>query len=105
MGASRCSPSFRDARIFSASGESRENPPLSTSKTKAAEGPLKGIVEFCGDEIVSVDIVGNPHSCIVDSLSTKVLDGRIVKLMLWYDNEFGYSNRMLDLAAYMGGKA
>ena len=72
---------------------------------KAAEGPLKGIVEFCEEEIVSVDIVGNPHSCIVDSLSTKVLDGRLVKLMLWYDNEFGYSNRMLDLAAYMGSKA
>ena len=72
---------------------------------KAAEGPLKGIVEFCEEEIVSVDIIGNPHSCIVDSLSTKVLDGRLIKLMLWYDNEFGYSNRMLDLAAYMGSKA
>ncbi|MFC2594730.1 MAG: type I glyceraldehyde-3-phosphate dehydrogenase, partial [Fretibacterium sp.] len=72
---------------------------------KAAEGPLKGIVEFCGDEIVSVDIVGNPHSSIVDGLSTKVLDGKMVKLMLWYDNEFGYSNRMLELAAYMGSKA
>ncbi|MDO4786139.1 MAG: type I glyceraldehyde-3-phosphate dehydrogenase [Fretibacterium sp.] len=72
---------------------------------KAAEGPLKGIVEFCEDEIVSVDIISNPHSSIVDAPSTKVLEGKLVKLMLWYDNEFGYSNRMLELAAYMSSKA
>ncbi|NLL37770.1 MAG: type I glyceraldehyde-3-phosphate dehydrogenase [Fretibacterium sp.] len=71
---------------------------------KAAEGPLKGILEYSEDELVSVDIIGNPHSCIVDGLSTKVVDGRLVGLMLWYDNEYGYSKRMLDLAAYMGGK-
>ncbi|MDR1978047.1 MAG: type I glyceraldehyde-3-phosphate dehydrogenase [Synergistaceae bacterium] len=71
---------------------------------KAAEGPLKGIVEYCDEEIVSVDIIGNPHSGIVDGLSTKVVDGRLVKVMVWYDNEFGYSNRMIDLAAYMGKK-
>ncbi|MDR1732507.1 MAG: type I glyceraldehyde-3-phosphate dehydrogenase [Synergistaceae bacterium] len=70
---------------------------------KAAEGPLKGIVEYCADEIVSMDIVGNPHSGIVDSLSTKVV-GNLAKVMVWYDNEFGYSNRMLDLAALMGKK-
>lgn len=69
---------------------------------KAAEGPLKGIVEYCDEEIVSIDIVGNPNSSIIDALSTKVLEGKMVKLMLWYDNEFGYSNRMLELAAYMG---
>jgi glyceraldehyde 3-phosphate dehydrogenase/glyceraldehyde-3-phosphate dehydrogenase (NAD(P)) len=70
---------------------------------KAADGPLKGIVEYCDEEIVSADIVGNPHSGIVDALSTKVV-GNLVKVMIWYDNEFGYSNRMLDLAALMGGK-
>ncbi|NLL37768.1 MAG: type I glyceraldehyde-3-phosphate dehydrogenase [Fretibacterium sp.] len=69
---------------------------------KAAEGPLKGIVEYCDEEIVSADIVSNPYSCIVDALSTKVVDDKLVKLMLWYDNEFGYSNRMLELAAFMG---
>jgi glyceraldehyde 3-phosphate dehydrogenase/glyceraldehyde-3-phosphate dehydrogenase (NAD(P)) len=77
---------------------------LNGALKKAAEGPLKGIVEFCEDEIVSADIIGNPHSGIVDSLSTKVVDGNLVKVMVWYDNEFGYSNRMIDLAAYMGEK-
>lgn len=77
---------------------------LNGTLKKAAEGPLKGIVEFCEEEIVSVDIIGNPHSGIVDGLSTKVVDGRVVKVMVWYDNEFGYSNRMLDLAAYMQSK-
>ncbi len=77
---------------------------LNGALKKAAEGPLKGIVEFCEDEIVSVDIIGNPHSGIVDALSTKVVDGRLVKVMVWYDNEFGYSNRMIDLAAFMGKK-
>ncbi|MDR1048777.1 MAG: type I glyceraldehyde-3-phosphate dehydrogenase [Synergistaceae bacterium] len=71
---------------------------------KAADGFLKNIVEFCEDEIVSADIISNPHSGIVDALSTKVVDGNLVKVMVWYDNEFGYSNRMLDLAAYIGKK-
>ncbi|MDR3265503.1 MAG: type I glyceraldehyde-3-phosphate dehydrogenase, partial [Synergistaceae bacterium] len=70
---------------------------------KAADGPLKGIVEYCDEEIVSMDIVGNPHSGIVDALSTKVV-GNLAKVMIWYDNEFGYSNRMIDLAALMGKK-
>jgi glyceraldehyde-3-phosphate dehydrogenase type I len=71
---------------------------------KAANGPLKGIIEYCDEEIVSVDIIGNPHSGLVDGLSTMVGEGRLVKVMVWYDNEFGYSNRMIDLAAYMGKK-
>jgi glyceraldehyde-3-phosphate dehydrogenase type I len=70
---------------------------------KAADGPLKGIVEYCDEEIVSMDIVGNSHSGIVDALSTKVV-GNLAKVMIWYDNEFGYSNRMIDLAALMGKK-
>ena len=77
---------------------------LNGALKKAAEGPLKGIVEYCDEEIVSADIIGNPHSGIVDALSTKVVEGRLVKVMIWYDNEFGYSNRMIDLAAYMGRK-
>ena len=75
---------------------------LNGALKKAADGPLKGIVEYCDEEIVSADILGNPHSGIVDALSTKVVAGRLVKVMVWYDNEFGYSNRMIDLAAYMG---
>lgn len=70
----------------------------------AAEGRLKGILEYCTDEITSVDIIGNTHSGIVDALSTKVLQGHVAKVMVWYDNEYGYANRMVDLAVYVAGK-
>jgi glyceraldehyde 3-phosphate dehydrogenase len=64
---------------------------------EASEGSMKGILEYCEDPIVSVDIVGNPHSSIFDSGLTKVLEGNFVKVVSWYDNEFGYSNRVVDL--------
>jgi glyceraldehyde 3-phosphate dehydrogenase len=63
----------------------------------AAEGPLKGILEHTEDEIVSADIIGNPHSCIFDAQSTLVMQGTMVKVVGWYDNEWGYSNRVVDL--------
>jgi glyceraldehyde 3-phosphate dehydrogenase len=63
----------------------------------AAAGPLKGILEFTTDEIVSSDIVTNPHSCVLDSKLTMVSGGNLVKVVGWYDNEWGYSNRCLDL--------
>jgi len=62
----------------------------------ASEGPMKGILEYTTDPIVSVDIVGNPHSCILDSDLT-MANGRLVKVVGWYDNEFGYSSRAADL--------
>ena len=62
-----------------------------------AEGPLKGILEYTEDPIVSADIVGNPHSCIFDAQITTVMDGNLVKVCGWYDNEWGYSNRCIDL--------
>ncbi len=65
---------------------------------EAAEGPLKGIVEYCVDPIVSIDIVGNSHSSIFDSQLTQVLEGNFVKVVMWYDNEKGYSTRVCDLA-------
>ena len=68
---------------------------------KAAEGPMKGILEYCEDPIVSIDIVDNPHSSIFDSLSTSVMDGNFVKVFSWYDNEWGYSVRTLDLLKKM----
>ncbi len=71
----------------------------------AAEGPLKGILQYIGEPIVSVDLVGNPHSCMVDSKLTAVVDGTMVKVFAWYDNEFGYSNRLIDLVAYMASRA
>ncbi len=63
----------------------------------AADGPLKGIIEFCAEPLVSIDFRGNPHSSIVDAAYTKVMDGDFVKVMAWYDNEWGYSNRCVDL--------
>ncbi|MFH1721062.1 MAG: type I glyceraldehyde-3-phosphate dehydrogenase [Candidatus Altiarchaeota archaeon] len=64
---------------------------------KASEGELKGVLEYTEEPIVSVDIIGNPHSSIIDGLSTKVIGGNLVKVLCWYDNEAGYSNRMVDL--------
>ena len=65
----------------------------------AAEGPLAGILQYTDDPIVSSDIIGNPHSCIFDSLCTSVMAGNMVKVIGWYDNEWGYSNRLVDLMA------
>lgn len=67
----------------------------------AAEGSMKGIIQYTEDEIVSVDIIGNPHSCIFDSKLTSVMDGNFVKVIAWYDNEWGYSNRCVDLLRIM----
>jgi len=63
----------------------------------AAEGAMKGILEYTEDPIVSVDVIGNPHSSVFDALSTTVMDGNFVKIVSWYDNEWGYSNRCIDL--------
>ena len=64
----------------------------------AADNELKGILEYCEDPIVSSDIIGNEHSCILDAISTCVIGDNLVKVIGWYDNEWGYSNRMVDLA-------
>jgi glyceraldehyde 3-phosphate dehydrogenase len=63
----------------------------------AADGPLKGILEYSTAELVSIDFKGNPHSSIVDAAYTKVMDGDFVKVLSWYDNEWGYSSRCVDL--------
>jgi glyceraldehyde 3-phosphate dehydrogenase len=70
----------------------------------AAAGPLKGILEYTEDPIVSSDIKGNPHSCIFDALSTMVMQNRMVKIMGWYDNEWGYSCRTADLCSFISDK-
>lgn len=67
----------------------------------AAEGSLKGILEYTEDPIVSSDIIHNPHSSIIDAQSTSVMDGNMVKVLSWYDNEWGYSNRCVDLIKKM----
>ena len=71
---------------------------------KTAEGELKGIVEYCDIPLVSSDFKGNPASAIFDALSTMVIDGNLVKVLAWYDNEWGYSCRLADLASYIANK-
>jgi len=70
---------------------------VNAAMKKASESDLKGILEYTEDPIVSIDIVGNPHSCIFDSGATMAI-GNMVKVIGWYDNEWGYSNRVVDLA-------
>jgi glyceraldehyde 3-phosphate dehydrogenase len=72
-------------------------------KKAASSGPLKGILRYCDDPIVSSDIVTDPHSSIFDSGLTMSM-GTMVKVLAWYDNEWGYSNRLVDTALYVGGK-
>jgi glyceraldehyde 3-phosphate dehydrogenase len=71
---------------------------LNQAMKAAADGPMKGILEYTGDPIVSTDIIKNPASSIFDSLLTVVMDGTMVKVITWYDNEWGYSNRIVDVA-------
>lgn len=70
----------------------------------AAEGPMKGILVYCDEPLVSIDFKGNPASSIVDAESTAVIGDRMVKVLSWYDNEWGYSCRVADLAAYIATK-
>jgi glyceraldehyde 3-phosphate dehydrogenase len=71
---------------------------------EAAEGPLKGILGYTEDPVVSMDMLKNPNSSIVDGDMTKVLDGDLLKVLAWYDNEWGYSNRVVDLCIFMQKK-
>lgn len=74
---------------------------VNTALKRAAEGELKGILAYTEEPLVSRDFNGNPHSSIVDALSTMVIEDSLVKVVAWYDNEWGYSNRVVDLAAYI----
>ena len=69
---------------------------------RASLGPLVGILDLCDEPLVSIDFTRNPHSSIVDGPTTKIIDGSLVKILAWYDNEWGYSQRVVDLAAYIG---
>ena len=70
----------------------------------AADGALKNILQYTEEELVSSDYIGNPHSCILDSRNTNVIDGTMVKVSGWYDNEWGYASRCVDLLQYMGAR-
>jgi glyceraldehyde 3-phosphate dehydrogenase len=75
---------------------------LNAAVKEAAAGPLKGILEYCDEPLVSVDFTGNTHSSIFDAPSTKVMDGTFAKILAWYDNEMGYASRCADLVLRMG---
>jgi glyceraldehyde 3-phosphate dehydrogenase len=70
----------------------------------AAAGPMSGILEYTEEELVSSDFIGNSHSCIIDAKSTNVVDGLLLKVSGWYDNEWGYSCRCVDLLRYLGAR-
>ena len=70
----------------------------------AAAGPMSGILQYTEEELVSSDFIGNPHSCILDAKSTNVVDGLLVKVSGWYDNEWGYASRCVDLLRYVGAR-
>jgi glyceraldehyde 3-phosphate dehydrogenase len=70
----------------------------------AAEGPMKGVLQYCTDPIVSTDIIGNPHSSIFDAKLTSKIGSKMFKLISWYDNEFGYSSRCVDLFKRMAAE-
>jgi len=69
---------------------------------KYAKGKMKGILEYTEEPLVSRDIIGNPHSAIIDGLSTRVVEKDFIKVLAWYDNEYGYSNRMIDILKIIG---
>jgi len=70
----------------------------------AAEGKMSGILAYSDEELVSADYIGNPHSCILDAKSTNVVDGMLIKVSGWYDNEWGYASRCVDLLRYVGAR-
>ncbi len=77
---------------------------VNTELKKASDGSLKGIMEYTEEPVVSTDMLNNPHSAIVDAELTKVLNGTLVKVVAWYDNEWGYSNRVVDLVSFLSSK-
>jgi glyceraldehyde 3-phosphate dehydrogenase len=70
----------------------------------AADGPMSGVLQYTDEELVSSDFIGNPHSCILDAKSTNVVDGLLVKVSGWYDNEWGYSCRCVDLLRFLAAR-
>ncbi len=77
---------------------------INEALSEAANGAMKGILDVTYDEVVSSDMIGNPHSSIVDAELTDVVNGNMVKIMTWYDNEFGYASRLFDLTNLVASK-
>ena len=77
---------------------------INAAMQEASQGLLKGIMQYTEEPLVSLDLKGDPHSTIVSGLDTLVVGGNMVKVIAWYDNEWGYSCRVADLAAFIAGK-
>jgi len=90
-----CDVSLIDLVAELKTGVSEED--INVAMKESAEGSLKGILEYCDEPLVSVDFIGNPASSVFDAGLTKVIDGKLVKVLSWYDNEWGFSNRVVDL--------
>jgi glyceraldehyde 3-phosphate dehydrogenase len=84
-------------------GRETDTATINAALKAAADGPMKGILGYCDEPLVSVDFLGDARSAIVDAQSTKVIGGRMAKVLAWYDNEWGYSCRLRDLFQYMAG--
>ena len=72
---------------------------------KAAAGSMENIIQYSDEQLVSSDIIGNPHSAVIHGLTTRVLQGNMINLFAWYDNEYGYASRCLDIAEKISGQA
>jgi glyceraldehyde 3-phosphate dehydrogenase len=94
--------SFTDLVVMTEKAASVEQ--VNAAFRAAAGGALKDILQYTEEELVSVDFVGNPHSCILDAKCTTVVDGTLVKVSGWYDNEWGYSSRCVDLMRYVAAR-
>jgi len=86
---------------FTSSKETSDSE-INAAIKKAAEGAMKGVLKYTEEELVSIDFVGDPHSSIFDATQTKVVNGKFCRIAAWYDNEWGFSVRMLDIAAMLG---
>jgi glyceraldehyde 3-phosphate dehydrogenase len=84
------------------SGVTKES--VNAAFKRASEGALQGIIRYSDEELVSVDFIGDPASCILDSLTTNVIDGTLVTVQGWYDNEWGYASRCVDMLRFMGSR-
>jgi glyceraldehyde 3-phosphate dehydrogenase len=82
-------------------GKNTSKEEVNAAMKKAADGPLRGILQYSEEPLVSVDFRGNSHSSILDAPYTSVIEGNMVKLLSWYDNEWGYSCRVVDLIKYI----
>ena len=83
---------------------SRGEPVNAAFKQAAAEGPLAGLIRYTEEELVSSDFIGDPASCILDAKTTNVIDGSLVTVQGWYDNEWGYASRCVDVLRFMGSR-